>query len=443
MFNLLRLARAALAITLAVATGAGADPVRGTVEAPPSLTDMQAARMLIRAGRLEHARAFLTQARPADEEASVERRFLLGRIEMQLGHPGRAAEHFEAILARRPELTRVRLELAQAYYLTGRDDRAKHHFNTSLADDLPSSVEAAVERFLRGIDARKRWSASLSASMLPETRRSDREEVLIGGVPFRLSEEARASSGVGALLSAGASFSPVISDDVRGVLAASAAAKWYERSDWNDVSTSGDIGLSRLTETGSVSGGLRLGRRWVGGDGYQRSLGPWAQMRLRLSGSTHLGLALNAGYRKHDERPDRNGGRDGWRLALTPRFLHHPDSRTSIRVEPTFEVTEAETDHHASRSIGLGATIARTFDGGLSVSFSPGLQVRRHASADPLFGTRQLDRNYHLGVRVLHRSLRYRGFAPWIGYTFESNRSNIPIREYRNHGVIAGAARAF
>lgn len=439
MIRLFHVARAALALTLLIAAGAGADSVPHTAEAPTALTDMQAARMLIRAGRLEHARAFLTQARPSDEEESIERRFLLGRIEMQLGNPGAAAEHFEAILARRPELTRVRLELARAYYLTGRDDRARHHFHTSLADDLPSSVEAAVESFLRGIDARKRWSASLSASMLPETRRSDREEVLIGGVPFRLSEEARASSGVGALLSAGASFSPVISDDLRGVLAASAAAKWYERSDWNDVSTSGDIGLSRLTETGSVSGGLRLGRRWVGGDGYQRSLGPWAQTRLRLSGSTHLGLALSAGYRKHDERPDR----DGWRFALTPRFLHNLDSRTSIRVEPTFEVTEAETDHHGSRSIGLGATIARTFDGGLSVSLSPGLQVRRHASADPLFGTRQLDRNYHLGVRVLHRSLRYRGFAPWIGYTFESNRSNIPIREYRNHGVIAGAARAF
>ena len=439
MIRLFRVARAALAFTILIAAGAGADPVPETARPPAALTDMQAARMLIRAGRLEHARTFLEQAQPSAEEESIERLFLLGRIEMQLGMPEQAAERFEAILARRPELTRVRLELAQAYYLAGRDDRARHHFNTSLADDLPTSVEAAVETFLRGIDARKRWSVSLSASMLPETRRPDREEVLIGGVPFRLSEDARASSGVGALLSTGASFSPTVSDDMRGVLAASAAAKLYERSDWNDVSTSGDIGLTRLSDIGSVSGGLRLGRRWVGGDGYQRSLGPWAQARLRLSGSTHLGLALSAGYRKHDEPPDR----DGWRIAITPHFAHILDSRTSIRVEPAFEVIEASTDHYGSRSIGLGATIARTFDGGLSVSLSPGIQVRRHASTDPLFGTRQLDRNYRLGVRVLHRALRYGGFAPWIGYTFESNRSNIPIREYRNHGVVAGASRAF
>ena len=433
-------AYAALAVAfVVVAAAAWAEPVAGTARPPAEPTDMQAARMLIRAGRLEHARVFLEQARPSTEEESIERLFLLGRIEMRLGMPGRAAERFEVILDRRPELTRVRLELARAYVLTGHDDEAKHHLRASLADELPSSVESAVESFLRGIDARKRWSVSLSASMLPETRRSDREAVLIGGVPFRLNEDARESSGAGVLLSAGASFSPTVSENVRGVLAASTAAKLYERSDWNDVSTSGDIGLSRLSDRGSVSGGLRLGRRWVGGDGYQRSLGPWTRARLLLSGSTDLGLALSAGYRTHDERPDR----DGWRIALTPRLAHVLDGATSISVEPTFELVKAKTDHHGSRLVGLGATITRSFDGGLSVSLSPRVHVRRHVARDPLFGSRQLDRSYQLGVRVRYRSLRFAGFAPWIGYSVESNHSNIPIHDYRNHGVIAGLSRTF
>ena len=431
--------RAAAAIAFVVAAAAHADPVPGTVRLPAELTDMQAGRMLIRAGRLEHARAFLEQARPADDREWVERLFLLGRIEIQLGRPGHAAERFEAILARRPELTRVRLELARAYFLAGQDDKAKHHFTSSLADELPSSVETVVEGFLRGIDARKRWSVSLSASMLPETRRPDREEVLIGGVPFRLSDDARASSGAGGLLSAGVSFSPAITDDLRGVLAASAAAKLYERSDWNDLSASGDLGLTRLYDHGSVSGGLRVGRRWVGGDGYHRSLGPWAQARLRLSGSTRLGLALSAGYRSHDERRDR----DGWRVSASPRLLHALDSRTSIKVEPTFEVVEAKAGHHGSRLLGFGATISRAFENGLFASLTTSAHVRRHAARDPLFGNRQIDRNLQLGVRVRHRSLRFAGFAPWIGYSFESNRSNIPIREYSNHGVIAGVSRTF
>ena len=91
----------------------------------------------------------------------------------------------------------------------------------------------------------------------------------------------------------------------------------------------------------------------------------------------------------------------------------------------------------------MGATIARTFDSGLSVSLSPGIQVRRYVSDDPLFGTRQIDRHYRLGVRVLHRSLQYADFAPWIGFSLESNRSNIPIREYDHHSVTAGVSRTF
>ena len=428
-----------VAAFLLFSTGTPAQAASEKFRAQDVASDMEAGRLLIRAGRLEHARVFLEQARPSTEEESIERLFLLGRIELRLGNPQGAAERFEAILTQRPELTRVRLELARAYFLAGQDDKARHHFNSSLAEELPSSVEAAVESFLRGIDARKRWSLSLSASMLPETRRSEREEVLIGGVPFRLDEDARASSGVGASLSTGASFSPAISDDLRGVLAASAAAKLYRRSDWNDVSASGDIGLTRLSENGSVSGGLRLGRRWVGGDRYQRSVGPWARARLRLSGSTHLGVSFGAAYRSHDELPDRNG----WRIALTPRLVHVPDSRTSLRAEPILEWVEAETDHHGSRMIGLGTTISHTFDGGLSVSLTPSFHLRHHAAEDPLFERRQLDRTLRLGVSVLHRSLRFGGFAPYVGYSVEVNRSNIPIRDYRNHGVIAGVSRTF
>lgn len=429
----------ALAIAYVVTAAAWADPAPGAARPPAELSDLQTGRLLVRAGRLEHARIFLEQARPSNEEESIDRLFLLGRIEMRLGMPGHAVERFEAILALRPELVRVRLELAQAYYHAGHDDKARYHFNASLGDALPSSVEAAVESYLRGIDARKRWSVSLSASVLPETRRSDREEVLIGGVPFRLDEDARESSGVGGLVSAGVSFSPTITDHMRGVFAASGAAKLYERSDWHDITTSADIGLARLADNGSVSGGLRLGRRWVGGEPYRRSIGPWTQARLRLSRSTHLGLALSAGYRAHDNRPDR----DGWRIAVTPHLLRVLDSRTSIRAEPVFEIVDARTDHHGSRLIGLGVTVSRTFDGGLSASLVPSVHVRRFAARDPLFGSRQRDRNVRLGVRVLHRSLRYGGFAPYIGYSLEWNRSNIQIHDFRNHGVIAGISRTF
>ena len=400
---------------------------------------MQAGRLLIRAGRLEHARAFLEQARPAGEKERVERLVLLGRIEIHLGMPRRAAERFEAVLALRPDLTAARLELARAYYLAGIDDKARYHFSLSQAEKLPSSVEATVEEFLRRIDARKRWSVSVSASLLPETRRPEREIVRIGGVPFRLDEDALASSGAGALVSAGASFSPRLTDELRGVLGASAGAEVYRNSRWNDVTASGDVGLARLFDNGSVSAGVRLGRRWTGGDGYNHSVGPWARMRRRFTGSTDFGLSVNAEYRKHDARHER----DGWRVTATPRVVVALDGRTSIEADTNFEAASAKSGNHGSRLIGLGATVTRAFAGGLSVSLSASAHARRYSAPDPLFGERRTDRNARLGIRVLHRSLRYSGFAPYIGYSIERNRSNIPVQEYRRQGVLVGVSRRF
>ena len=400
---------------------------------------MQAGRLLLGAGRLEHARAFLEQARPAGEEGRIERLVLLGRIELHLGMPRRAAERFEAVLALRPNLTAVRLELARAYYIAGIDDKARYHFRASQAGELPSSVESAIEEFLRRIDARKRWSMSVSASVLPDTRRPERETIRIGGVPFRLDEDARASSGPGALVSAGASFSPRLTDELRGVLGASAGAEVYRSSRWNDVTASGDVGIARLFEKGSVSAGGRFGRRWTGGDGYNRSVGPWLRTRRRFTGSTDFGLSVNAEYREHDTRHER----DGWRVTASPRVVHALDGRTSIEAETSFEAVSAKSDNHGSRLIGLGVTVARAFAGGLSVSLSSSVHTRRYSAPDPLFGKRRRDRNVRLGIRLLHRSLRYSGFAPYIGYSIERNRSNISVQEYRRHGVLVGVSRRF
>ena len=436
------IACAAAAIVLLIAAAAGAGTVPGGAMPRPAISDMQTGRLLIRAGRLEHARVFLLKAKPSGEEEQIERLFLLGRIEMRLGMPKEAVGRFEDILALRTGLTRVRLELARAYYLLGQHDRARRQFSASLGDKLPSSVEAAVENFLKRIDARKRWLVSLTGAVLPESnpaKRTDREEVRIGGVPFRLNDDARASSGVGGLIAAGVSFSPALGDSLRGVLAASGAAKLYNRSDWNDFTVSADAGLTRLFDRGSVSAGLRLGRRWLGGDPHHRSAGPWFRAHLGIADEARLTLSASAGWREHDAL----SGRDGWRFVVSPGLRYALDKRTLIEAEPVFEAVRAETGRHSYRTIVFSAAISRAFQGGLTASLIPAMETRRHGARDPLFGKRRKDGKLRLAARFRHRALRYRGFEPYIGYTFERNRSNIPIYSYDNHAAAIGVTGGF
>ncbi len=430
-----RAAVAAALLFAAIASGQAAD-------LPNGFTDMQFGRLLFDAGRLRDARAFLEQARPVDEEEALEREFLLGRLDLRQGRPRAAAARFEALLARRPDLTRVRLELATAYYAAERDDKARFHFERSMADRLPSSVETEVERFLDRIDNRKRWSASLSLALAPESnpaKRTREETVRIGGAPFRLDEDSREASGTGVMLSGGASFTPAIGEGQRGVLAASGSTKRYRESAWNDLSVAVEAGAARLFDRASLSGGLRAGRRWLGNDGYSRSLGPWLRGNARLSAATRLEVSVDMLRFSHDSRPDL----DGWRWTARPGLVHALSSRTSLEAGLDLERASARMGRHGSRMAGASLSFTHAFRGGLSVT--PGLAVhrRRHEGRDPLFGKVREDTTVRPSLRLLHRALRHRGFAPWIGYSYERNRSSIAIHSYRNHALMIGLSKMF
>ena len=403
---------------------------------------MQFGRLLFEAGRLADARAFLEQAEPADDDETVARLFMLGRIEMRLGMPRAAARRFERVLARRPDLTAARLELATAYYAAERDGKARYHFEQSLADRLPSSVEAQVRRFLDRIDNRRRWSSSVSLALAPEsnpTRRTASKTVDIGGAPWELDPDSRKASDTGVRISGGTSFSPPISEHLTGVLAATGSAKLYRRTEWNDISVAGDIGLAVPLDRGAVSGGVRLGRRWFGEAGYNKSVGLWTRGRTLLSNRTRIGMATEIARIDHDD--DRI--RDGWRLGIRPGLFHALGSTTAIEAEVDLETISAREKRLGSRMVGIGVTLAHAFQGGLSVRPGIGVWLRRFRGRDPIFGKTRQDTTIRPSLTVLHRALQYEGFAPHIGYNFETARSNIPIHAYRNHALLLGISRRF
>jgi len=416
----------------------------GDAPAPPVafLDDLQLGRLLIEAGRLDDARAVLERAQPTGEAAGIERRFLLGRVAMLLGEPRGAIAHFESILAVYPDLTRVRLELATAYLAAGRDREARRHFEAALAERPPPLVETAVQDFLDHIDARKRWSAALSFALAPETnpnKRTGQSTVRIGGAPFVLDEDAKAASGTGLFVSSGLSFTPALGDDTRAVLAASAAGRLYRRSSWNDITGEGELGLARLFDRASLSGGLRIGRRWLANRIYSDSAGPWVRGRIGLSSALSFGLSADADAVRHDRFPDR----DGWRFGVRPNLYRALGDHTSLQVALDLGAANARARRHANRTAGVRIALHHAFGNGLNVAPEVSLRRQRYGAPDPLFGKTRIDTNASLSVNVLHRRLRYAGFAPYIGYSFEVNRSTLPLHTYRNHAAVLGISRSF
>ena len=278
---------------------------------------MQAGRLLIRAGRLEHARVFLEQARALHRRVESGRtaRACWAASRLRLGMPGRAAGRFEEILALAAWADqRFASNSRRSTISSGATTRRRYHFNSVPGRRVcRTSVEATLSRsFLRRYRRPKEAGRCPSRPpMLPDNQalRIVKKSIRIGGVPFRLDEDARASSGVGVLLSDRRFRTRrQITDDIprRARLRPSAAeALSSVRTGTTSRRPPSDVGLTRLSDNGSVSAvRLRVGRRWTGGDALSTATSvPGRRVRWRLSRlDPPQTLALSAGHQNARRR---------------------------------------------------------------------------------------------------------------------------------------------
>ena len=416
-------------------------PTQEAEASAPSL--LEAARVLFSEARFDEARQFLLAATPTSEQEAIEQRFLLAMIALETGAPREAAEGFESILSEHPDLLRVRLELARAYYLTGDDEKARHHFSYVLgAEHLPRGVENSVDAFLNRIEARKNWSADFAVAVLPQsnvTQSTDSETVRIGPFLLRLNEDARRRSGIGLQVNGGLAWQPTIQGDWRGRAALSTRVRRYKNKEWNDVILAGDLGVLRLFDGGSLGAGPRLQRRWLGNQEYLWRRGVWGSWQQQFLRRNRLDLNVEVVQLDYDNRDAANG----WSFLVAPDISRGISSRSRIRLDADLQMTFAREDDESSYLLGIGGGITHGFAGGLVAALDVGAHVQRRRGKHPLFGEVRQDLYGFTRIRLLHREIRFQGFAPYIEYRYERSHANIDFFSYDNHVGNIGVTRQF
>ena len=208
------LTRCAIALLLAIAfvPGAGAqEPPRPAISTE---TLIEAARNALAKGELDDAEFLLEGLEPGEGDVD-ELDFLRGMIAMQRGNWQSAIARFRAMLIRNPDLPRPRLELARAFFLEGEDNLARHHFERVLAGKPPEAVVKNVQRYLDAIRARRRWDAHFGLALAPDSNvnnASTADIVWLYGLPFRVTDESKPSSGVGLIVWGGAEYQHPLSN---------------------------------------------------------------------------------------------------------------------------------------------------------------------------------------------------------------------------------------
>ena len=198
-----------------------------------------------------------------------------------------AIASFRAMLVDRPELVRVRLELARAFFLKGEDSLARRHFERVLAGGVPDAVAANVRMFLLQLRARRRWDMHIGAAIAPDSNigsGSDERTIYIYGLPFQRDAEELTSSGVGLVLWGGGEYHYPLDDRTRLRAGGNLWRREHGGSQFDEASAAVHLGPRILLDERTEASVLATAsQRWAGTVKDFHGLGGRVEAGRRLS----------------------------------------------------------------------------------------------------------------------------------------------------------------
>ena len=441
-----------IACTLAFLLLSVAAPLDAQEARSPLASDsrINEARTLVEGNRFTEALSILRPLAPdhPDGPEQMEVLFLVGLAALGAAqHPETPASEqkdyldeaigaFHRILVAQPELVRVRLELARAFYVKGSDGLSRKEFERVLAENPPPPVAANIRRFLAAMRERRRWSGYVGMTMAPDTNinaASDEDVIYLLGrrVPFTVDEDAGARSGLGVVLWGGGEYEYPLSPAIRLLAGGGGSRTEYDGRDFDRTFLFAHAGprwlVGNRTEI-SLLGSAR--RSWSGGDPQYRSLGGRFEMSHFLSRRVLVRTQSSYHQREHDEDIHLDGPRSDF--SLTGFWQATPTMRLEATVGLTREQTESERYRNSGRLVGLGTSVdlPRGFTVGLNGQYRWTNYEGNWGDFTP-FGESRNDRTRTLSLSLYNRGFTIQGFSPKLVLTRENRKSNAQLHDYQ------------
>ena len=451
------LAVAAVILSMSAAAPAFADSPAGAQPRPPSVeAAIEQARALMATGEPEKALDLLREL-PRDGARRLSVLFQTGMAAVAASGKADLAEDerdvlldeavavLHAVLVDRPDLVRVRLELARAFFLKEEDSLSRRHFEQVLAGNPPPAVAANIRRFLSIMRARRRWSAYAGAAIAPNSNingGSDEDTIYIdtafGRLPFRRSADSLAQSGVGFSVWGGGEYQHPLGERLRLRVGADAARNEYRGSRFDRTFMGAHLGPRWLVAPRTEISVLGVAhRQWTAGRPDNDALGARVEAWRGLTRT--LGANASVSWRRRDYR--RGNGLDGpvtdFSLGLV--WVVTPTLRTRASLGYVREHPKFVPNRNGTRLGRLGAELALP----LGFTLGAGAEMRwreykgtgrDHLTSD---GARRLDRTHVLRVSLLNRAFTLMGFSPQVVFVNEVRKTNAQAQDYtRDRGEL-------
>ncbi|MEP2494681.1 MAG: surface lipoprotein assembly modifier [Parasphingorhabdus sp.] len=411
-------------------------------------------QLLAKAEALIHAKEYqkalpMVEALGQVPELQMQQQFLAGFIAIETGDVKGAIKKFRSILNENPGQTRVRLELARAYLLTGKEASADYHFRLAQNDEnLPDEISRTIRNTRSILRDQRIWRFSFDFGFAPDTNingATDAESIDINfgpiTLPLQLDDNARERSGVGQTAGFSGGIRVKASERLALLLDADSKIVNYKGEAADDIVVQVAAGPElRIAQYASVSLQAVGLQRWYGGQLATREYGGKFGYQQALSEGQRLGIELDA-RRTESQLSDAYSG---WQLGANATYEHLIGKSliASASVFARRDLLNADgfSSFNYGVNLGIGGELPLGLNAGVSASVS-----RSGFDAPLLLYSTEKRQDWRSFARayVGSRKVKFLGFSPSVDYNYSRIDSNYGLYEMSRHRVNFKFARYF
>lgn len=397
------------------------------------------------------ARQTAAQAATYTSPEAIDVDFKRGLGALAAGDAGSAIRIFRRILAERPALPRVRLELARAYFLAKEWEQSRREFFAVLSGDIPEPVKASIITFLRSIDARRGfdWNLAVSFDGSPMSlRRYDTDEVQINffgtPLPFEIERDDSGAYGIAATGSAEyrLEIPGLSSDGTRVVGFGQGVFNIFEGngSGADDYLAGGAIGVRAVWPQTTLFGAAAVSTRYFAGDHFEDRI----EIRTGAEWRDRSGLALFASGAMGMVDDHLSDFRDGTTMRLRAGAAQSVGGRSSVGLALSAEKLDADAGFESYTT--PGAEVFGTTDLGFGFDVAGRIFILNQVrdQRNPLFFKKLDEWEYGFDFEVTKTDFfLFEQFSPFMKVGFSRRDSSIDAFSYDEYRFNIGVKKTF
>lgn len=419
------------------------------------------AQLLAKAEALVHAKQYdralpLVEALGQVPDLRMQQQFLAGYIAVETGDLKTAIKTFRSILDENPGQTRIRLELARTYLMSGKEASADYHFRLAQNDDnLPDEISRTIRNTRSILRDQRVWRFSFDFGFAPDTNingatNAETIDVNFGAIfpvlgeargELQLDDNARQKSGIGQVAGFSGGIRLKANDKWAFLFDADSKVINYKGTAADDIV--GQIAAGpefRVARYASISLQAVGQQRWYGGRLATREYGARVGFQTALSQGQRVGIEVD-GRRTDSKLSDSYSG---WQLGANATY-EHLIGKSLIASASIFTRRDLlNSDGYSSLNYGVNMGIGGEMPFGLNAGVSASISRSTFDEAVVLYSTKKRqDWRSFARAYIGSRQIKVLGFSPSIDYNYSRVDSNYDLYQMNRHRVNFKFAKFF